>query len=105
MQHIKPCKGAPPAAYFFHSGLVTLAPSIGETMRVYIAAAMAGEEGPCIARNAISPIHHCAENIEDQGFYLGQRAHATFSFSGTAHFFSKSHTSGKPINWVILLKP
>ena len=105
MQHIKPREGAAAAAHFFHGGLVALAPGIGEAMRINIAAPMAGQEGPCIARDTVAPIHYRAKNIEDQGLNLGKRAHAAVSFSGTAHFFSKSQTSGKPMSSVILAKP
>ena len=105
VQHIKPREGAAAAAHFFHGGLVALAPGIGEAMRVNITASVTREEGPCIARDTVAPIHYRAKNIEDQGLNLGKRAHAAVSFSGTAHFFSKSQTSGKPMSSVILLKP
>jgi hypothetical protein len=70
MQNIKPRKRAPPGPNFLHGGLVALAPGIGEAMRVYIAAPMPSQKDPRITRNAIPPIHHRAENVEDQRLHF-----------------------------------
>jgi hypothetical protein len=96
----KPGEGAAAGAALLHRGLVALAPRVGEGARVQVRAAVAGEEGGGVAGDALAPVHDGAEHVEDEGL---DRVHHRGPRS--AHRFSKSQTSGKPISSQTRPKP
>ena len=101
VQHVKPGEGAAAGAAFLHRRLVARPPGIGEAMRVDVAAAELREEGPRLPRDALAPVDHRAEDVEDQCLDLLEHHFP----SGWAHLRSNSQTSGKPISSVMRRKP
>ena len=72
MQNIELDERPPPAAHLVHARPVFLAPGIREREPVEIMAHRL-ENSLHFARNAVAPIHHGAECVEDQRLDVGHR--------------------------------
>jgi hypothetical protein len=99
VQEIEAGEGAAAAAALLHAGLVAAAPGIGEGEGVEVGAADGGQEGSQLAGDAGAPVHHGAEDVEDES------ADLLHHFGSTAHLRSNSQISGKPIRVQMRSKP